>query len=67
MYLWKTLECEICKHVFPTRFKTQTGHKYSLFDFNIDKSKDYLMLEAINADKSPSKLIYFLYPNSANC
>lgn len=67
MYFWKTFECEICKSVFPTRFKTQNGLKYSLFDFKIDKSRDYLMLEGINADKSTSKLIYLLLPNSANC
>lgn len=67
MYLWKTLECEICKQVFPTKFKTQNNIKYSLFDFNVNKDKNYIMLEAINADKSPSKLIYLLYPDSEDC
>lgn len=67
MYLWKTLECEICKQVFPTKFKTQNNIKYSLFDFNVNKDKNYIMLEAIHADKSPSKLIYLLYPDSENC
>ena len=62
MYFWKNFECEICKTVFPTRFKTQNGLKYSLFDFNLDKSKDYIMLEGINSDRSTSKLIYLLIP-----
>lgn len=62
-YFWKNFECEICKSVFPTRFKTQNGIKYSLFDFNLDKSKDYLILEGINSDRSTSKLIHVLLPN----
>jgi len=62
MFFWKNFECEICKTVFPTRFKTQNGIKYSLFDLDLDNSKDYLMLEGINSDRSTSKLIYLLLP-----
>lgn len=62
MFFWKTFECEICKSVFPSRFKTQNGLKYSLFDFQLDSEKNYIVLEGINIDKSPSKLIYVMTP-----
>lgn len=62
MFFWKTFECEICKSVFPSRFKTQNGLKYSLFDFQLDSEKNYIVLEGINIDKTPSKLIYVMTP-----
>lgn len=62
MYYWKTFECEICKSSFPFRFKTQNGIKYNLFDLNVSKQKNYLVLEGINIEKTSSKMIYILRP-----
>ena len=42
---WSSFECEICKTAFPFKFKTQFGQKYSLVEMDLDRNKNYLMLE----------------------
>ena len=36
-YYWTSFECEICKAPFPFKFKTQTGRKYNIYDYTVDK------------------------------
>ena len=64
-YFWSSFECEICKQQFPFKFKTKTGRKYTLFEYPLDKSQNYLVLESINIEKtSPTqKYIFMLTPS----
>jgi pSer/pThr/pTyr-binding forkhead associated (FHA) protein len=50
-YHWKSLECELCKTIYPDLQKT----KYSLVTYEKPQT-DYMILESISS--SPTKSIY---------
>lgn len=65
MFVWSSFQCEICKTVFPFRFKTKlTGRKYTLLEMQTDKTKNYLVLELFCIDKPMSKVVFLLTPTA---
>lgn len=66
IFYWKAFECEICKTLFPFRFKVQNGRKYSLLDIEVEKNKNMMLIESIAFEKQTSKLIYMLTPQYTN-
>ena len=61
-FYWTSFQCEICKKLFPFKFKTTTGKKYTLLDYTVPKTQNHLVLESINLEKIESKLVYLITP-----
>jgi hypothetical protein len=56
-YIWKGLECEICKHPYPDEITGADGQIIKLLDYNIHaNSKKYLIIESIT--NTTSKTIH---------
>jgi len=56
-YIWKGLECEICKHPYPDEIIGTEGQNIKLLDYQIHKAcKKYLILESIT--NTTSKTIH---------
>ena len=58
VFLFKEVECEICKMKFPDLIK-HNGKLYYLLDFSKD-FKNYLILETITLDEEGNKFIYVI-------
>jgi FHA domain len=65
-YYWTSFECEVCQTSFPFKFKTKNGRKYTLFEYPVQKTQNFIVLESINIEKSTSKTIFILTPANAN-
>ena len=48
-YIWKGLECEICKSPFNASIKDAAGNEISLLSYKMhENSENYLILESIS-------------------
>ena len=58
-YIWKNLECEICKHPFKDIFFSQDGRELSLLNYNIHESiNNYMIIESVT--QTTSKTIHVI-------
>lgn len=65
-YFWSNFQCEICKVLFPFRFKTQNGLKYNLMEYKVNKDENYIVLESLVIEKPQQKIIYVVTPEYKN-
>lgn len=67
-FTWSNFECEICNTLFPFRFRLPAnGRSYSLLEYPLDKSKNYILLESMSFEHPKIKTIYLLTPPVAPC
>lgn len=58
-YIWKNLECEICKSPFKDIFFSQDGRELSLLNYNIhDGINNYMIIESVT--QTTSKTIHVI-------
>ena len=58
-YIWKNLECEICKSAFKDIFHSQDGRELSLLNYNIhDGINNYMIIESVT--QTTSKTIHVI-------
>lgn len=58
-YIWKNLECEICKHPFKDSFLSKDGRELSLLNYNIhDGINNYMIIESVT--QTTSKTIHVI-------
>ena len=58
-YIWKNLECEICKHPFKDMFYSQDGRELNLLNYNIhDGISNYMIIESVT--QTTSKTIHVI-------
>lgn len=49
-YIWKNLECEICKHAYSDSICLENGIEVSLLDYKIhEDARVYVILESVSA------------------
>lgn len=47
-YIWKGLECEICKSAYDDLFLLKDGREVSLLKYKVhDDAKDYMVIESV--------------------
>jgi hypothetical protein len=59
-YIWKGLECEICKEPFPeTVTSPSTGKQIELLNFKIhDDSLNYVIIESVTSTSTTNKTLH---------
>ena len=58
-YIWRGLECEICKAFYEDQYKLPSGEEVSLLNFKIhDDAEQYMIIESVT--NSSSKTIHVI-------
>lgn len=58
-YIWKGLECEICKAAFPDKVTSKKGHEIQLLNYNIHNNcSNYVILESVTQSSSHNKTMH---------
>ena len=58
-YIWKNLECELCKSPFKDVVTSRNGHEVNLLNFKMfEESKNYLIIESVT--NTTSKTIHVI-------
>lgn len=58
-YIWKNLECELCKSPFLDTVFSRMGHEINLLNFNLfNNSKNYMVIESVT--NTTSKTIHVI-------
>lgn len=58
-YIWKNLECEICKHAYSDLITLKDGSVMSLLKYNIhEDAKSYMIIESVT--NTTSKTIHVI-------